>query len=296
MSASVVQRRRTPRAARRRARRPGARRTRGRARPCRRADAARASRRRAGDQFGARLRARQSRLRRFGCGTRLRPARSTPCRRRSCRCAAASMIFSATAGASVVLDEDLELHLRHEVDRVLGAAVHLGVTALAAEALHLGDGEPLHAEILHGGLHVVELERLDDRYDEFHDAPLLRGAVRSSMDVGRTAIQRSANEYPTSECSPRSRPVSSSSSSHADTARHRPCRAPHDHELTTTEYTSVAPTAIDLVAEQADATAENRPLRPAGFTALSAKKPEQQRADDAADQVHADDVERVVVA
>ena len=34
----------------------------------------------------------------------------------------------------VVVDEDLELHLGHEVDRVLGAPVDLGVAALAAEA------------------------------------------------------------------------------------------------------------------------------------------------------------------
>ena len=36
-----------------------------------------------------------------------------------------------------VVDEDLDPHLRHEVDRVLRAPVHLGVPALAAEALHL---------------------------------------------------------------------------------------------------------------------------------------------------------------
>ena len=40
----------------------------------------------------------------------------------------------------VVVDEDLDPHLRHEVDGVLRAPVDLGVAALAAEALHLGDG------------------------------------------------------------------------------------------------------------------------------------------------------------
>ena len=33
-----------------------------------------------------------------------------------------------------VVDEDLDADLGHEGDLVLGAAVHLGVTALAAEA------------------------------------------------------------------------------------------------------------------------------------------------------------------
>ena len=33
-----------------------------------------------------------------------------------------------------VVDDDLEPHLRHEVDAVLGAPVHLGVAPLAAEA------------------------------------------------------------------------------------------------------------------------------------------------------------------
>src|SRR5262245_38476403 len=35
-----------------------------------------------------------------------------------------------------VLAEDLQLHLRDEVDRVLGAAVHLGVSPLPAETLY----------------------------------------------------------------------------------------------------------------------------------------------------------------
>src|SRR5215831_10448492 len=35
-----------------------------------------------------------------------------------------------------VIDEYLDLHLGHEVDLVLRAAVHLRVTALPAEALH----------------------------------------------------------------------------------------------------------------------------------------------------------------
>ena len=55
-----------------------------------------------------------------------------------------------------VVDEDLDLHLGHEVDGVLGTSVHLGVPALAAEALHLADGEALQPEPRQRLLHVVE--------------------------------------------------------------------------------------------------------------------------------------------
>ena len=48
----------------------------------------------------------------------------------------------------VVVDEDLDAHLRHEVDGVLGTAVHLGVPTLAPEALDLRHGEALDTELL----------------------------------------------------------------------------------------------------------------------------------------------------
>ena len=92
---------------------------------------------------GVRARARQSRLPRFGCGSGPRPGRIHTFPSPILPVRAASTIFSATRWRVVVLDEDLELHLRHEVDGVLGAAVHLGVTALATEALHLGHRQAL---------------------------------------------------------------------------------------------------------------------------------------------------------
>src|SRR4051812_43349078 len=83
----------------------------------------------------------------------------------------------------VVRDDDLQPHLRDEVHGVLRTAVDLGVAALPAVAAHLGDRQSLDAEGLECLLHIVELERLDDRSDEFHAlAPsgtsMLEAAVR----------------------------------------------------------------------------------------------------------------------
>ena len=69
-----------------------------------------------------------------------------------------------------VLDDDLDLHLGQEVDDIFGPAIELRMALLPAEALHLGDGDSGNARIVKGVLHVVELERLDDRFDFFHRA------------------------------------------------------------------------------------------------------------------------------
>src|SRR5690606_7694533 len=63
---------------------------------------------------------------------------------------------------------DLELDLGQEVADVLGAAVELGVALLAPEALHLRHRHALHTDALQGLLHLVQLERLDDRLDLAH--------------------------------------------------------------------------------------------------------------------------------
>src|SRR5687767_7384953 len=44
------------------------------------------------------------------------------------------------------LDRGLDLHLGQEINHVLGTSIELGVAFLAAEALDLGDGDPLHAD------------------------------------------------------------------------------------------------------------------------------------------------------
>ena len=69
----------------------------------------------------------------------------------------------------LVGQHDLDLHLGQEVDDVFGAAIELGVALLAAEALGLGDGDALQPDFLQRLLHLVELERLDDGFDLFHD-------------------------------------------------------------------------------------------------------------------------------
>src|SRR3954452_4153849 len=72
------------------------------------------------------------------------------------------------AGDILVLGQDLDPHLGHEVDGVLGAPVDLGVAPLAAETLGLRDGHALHTEAAQRFLDVVDLEGLDDGGDELH--------------------------------------------------------------------------------------------------------------------------------
>src|SRR5690606_15159993 len=88
----------------------------------------------------------------------------------------------------VVRHDDLELHLRHEVDDVGRAAVDLLLAARAAEALHLGDRHPVHADLGEALLHLVELERLDDGLDLLHavmdSPPFVSGGFRAWKKLG----------------------------------------------------------------------------------------------------------------
>ena len=65
-------------------------------------------------------------------------------------------------------DGDFDLELGQEAHGVLGAAIDLGVTLLAAVAFDLGNGHALHAERGQRLAHLFELERFDDRRDELH--------------------------------------------------------------------------------------------------------------------------------
>src|SRR3546814_4053943 len=68
----------------------------------------------------------------------------------------------------LVLQDDLDFYLEQEIDDVFGAAVELGVALLAAEALGLGHRDALDADLVQRFLNLVQLERLDDRFDLLH--------------------------------------------------------------------------------------------------------------------------------
>src|SRR5690606_8115628 len=68
----------------------------------------------------------------------------------------------------LVRDDDLELHLRHEIHPVRRASLDLLLAAAPSTALHLRHGHALDADLRKGILHFVQLERLDDRLDLLH--------------------------------------------------------------------------------------------------------------------------------
>src|SRR5262249_46211159 len=85
----------------------------------------------------------------------------------------------------LVRDDDLDLDLGHEVDDVRRPSVHLFLAAGAPEALHLGDGHPLYADLGEGVFHFVELERLDDGFDLLH-----RRGISTVSAIPRAALGR----------------------------------------------------------------------------------------------------------
>src|SRR5690606_89762 len=74
-----------------------------------------------------------------------------------------------------------DLHLGQEIDHVLRTPVELGMALLATEALGLGHGDALQSDLLKRFLHLVELERLNDRLDLFHSGKA------SGWEAGREA-------------------------------------------------------------------------------------------------------------
>src|SRR6478736_4945450 len=67
-----------------------------------------------------------------------------------------------------VRKDNLDLHLGKEIDDVFGAAIEFGMALLTAETLGFGHRDALESDVLKSFLHVVELERLDDRFDLLH--------------------------------------------------------------------------------------------------------------------------------
>src|SRR4051794_7299407 len=117
----------------------------------------------------------------------------------------------------VVGNDDVETHLGDEVDGVLRAPVDLGVPLLPAVAVDLGDGQTVHPERLQRRLHVVELERLDDRGHESHACTPVATSVVRLMDAPCTREERPPLEppepqsYADSPCSFTSMPSTSAS-------------------------------------------------------------------------------------
>ena len=80
-----------------------------------------------------------------------------------------------------VLDDQLDLHLRQEVDDIFRATVELGMALLPPETLDLGDGHALQAHFLKRLLDLVKLERLDDGFDLLHASKVSAGRARSKV-------------------------------------------------------------------------------------------------------------------
>ena len=91
--------------------------------------------------------------------------------------------MASTIASTGLVDDDVDLDLRDEVDLVLRSAVGLGVAALTPEAADLADGHAGDTGRLECVLDVVELERLDDCGDELHLCSFVcvesTGAIRS---------------------------------------------------------------------------------------------------------------------
>src|SRR5438477_1553440 len=73
------------------------------------------------------------------------------------------------------LHDHLDFDLGQEIDDVFGAAIEFGVALLPTKALGLGHGDALDADLVKRLLHLVELERLDDRFDLLHRSTLCAG-------------------------------------------------------------------------------------------------------------------------
>ena len=88
--------------------------------------------------------------------------------------------------------QDFEFGLGQKIDHVLGPAIELGVSLLAAEALGLDNRQALHPDLVQRFLHLVQLEGFDDGFDFFHrsrTSPFSKAA----QDVPRCAHTQCMN-------------------------------------------------------------------------------------------------------
>src|ERR1700722_1648781 len=75
------------------------------------------------------------------------------------------------SGNQLIRRQDRDLYFGQEVNRILGAAVNLGMTLLTAEAPYLGYGYSLHADTVEALLYFIQLVRSDDRINALHHEP-----------------------------------------------------------------------------------------------------------------------------
>src|ERR1700737_4037720 len=69
-------------------------------------------------------------------------------------------------------EHDFHFHFRQKIDGVFAATIDFGMTFLATEAFHFGHGHTFNTKLGEGFLDLLELERLDDRFQFFHsDVP-----------------------------------------------------------------------------------------------------------------------------
>ena len=97
---------------------------------------------------------------------------------------------------NVVGDDGLDLELGQEVHNVFGTAVELGVTLLAAKALHFRDGKAVHADVGECLTNFIELERLDDGNNQLHDTCTGTRAGNKKTDARKSIKCRPACERP----------------------------------------------------------------------------------------------------
>jgi len=71
-----------------------------------------------------------------------------------------------------VLDDDLNSHLGNEINDIGGAAVDFLLSTGSSEAFDFGNCHSLDPDFAQAILYVIELERFDNGFDLFHDAPV----------------------------------------------------------------------------------------------------------------------------
>src|SRR5262245_58502365 len=98
---------------------------------------------------------------------------------------------------AVVVHDDLDANLGHEVHLVLSAAIDLGVPSLAPEAFDVGGGEPAHADLAESLFHRLDPVWLDHRRDQLHGAvadPAAPTVCSNTKNTQRTSIPTSRHE------------------------------------------------------------------------------------------------------